>query len=80
MAQKQRIKKYKFGCCIISSAVGILVGGYIIKRFKVKESCAKATKLCAVFSGLTLVGGAAWFVPGCGEVDLAGVTALYRNR
>ena len=68
--------KSKFLC--ISG--GVLIGGLIVRRFKLKNSCKMSAKFCVIFQCISLWGGLSWLIPGCNELSLAGVSAPYFNR
>jgi len=61
-------------------SAGVLIGSYIVRRFKLQESCKMAAKFCVIFSMIGVFGPISWFVPGCDPVKLAGVTQPYHNR
>ncbi|KAK3749556.1 hypothetical protein QZH41_019697 [Actinostola sp. cb2023] len=59
--------------------LGVLLGSYLVRRFKVKESCKMAAKFCVFISMIGAFGPLCWFIPGCDPVNLAGVTRSYQN-
>ena len=59
---------------------GVLLGGYLVRRFDLKRSLKMAARFCVIASVFTVAGSSAWFIPGCGVPDLAGVTAPYSGR
>ena len=61
-------------------AGGVLLGGYLVRRFDLKRSLRMAARFCVIASIFTVAGSSAWFIPGCGVPDLAGVIAPYSGR
>lgn len=61
-------------------AGGVLLGGYLVRRFDLKKSLRMAARFCVIASIFTVAGSSAWFIPGCGVPDLAGVIAPYSGR
>ena len=59
---------------------GVLLGGYLVRRFDLKRSLRMAARFCVIASVFTVAGSSAWFIPGCGVPDLAGVIAPYNGR
>ena len=62
------------------SAGGVLLGGILVRRFDLKRSLKMAARFCVIASVFTLAGSGAWFIPGCGTPDLAGVLVPYNGR
>jgi len=48
-----------------------------VRRFDLKRSLRMAARFCVIASVFTVAGSSAWFIPGCGVPDLAGVLAPY---
>ena len=59
---------------------GVLLGGVLIRRFDLKRSLKLSARFCVIASIFTCAGSSAWFIPGCGIPDLAGVIAPYNGR
>lgn len=59
---------------------GVLVGGFLVRRFDLKKSLKMAARFCVIASLFTVAGSGAWFVPGCGVPDLVGVTVPHKGR
>ena len=51
-----------------------------MRRFDLKRSLRMAARFCVIASIFTVAGSSAWFIPGCGVPDLAGVIAPYSGR
>ena len=62
------------------TAGGVVLGGILVRRFDLKRSLKMAARFCVVASVFTLAGSGAWFIPGCGTPDLAGVLVPYNGR
>lgn len=68
------------GTVLVPGTVGgVLIGGFLVRRFDLKRSLKMAARFCVIASFFTLAGSGAWFVPGCGVPDLAGVTVPYKG-
>lgn len=66
------------GVVLVPGTVGgVLLGGYLVRRFDLKRSLRMAARFCVIASIFTVAGSSAWFIPGCGVPDLAGVIAPY---
>ena len=63
----------------LNSTGGVFGGSCIVKRFKLRESCKKAAKCCVIFRFVAILTVFTWLIPGCGEINLAGVTTPYVN-
>ena len=62
-------------CLYIS--VGPLVGGFIVSKFNLKKSLKKSAFCCIVGQILVFVVPLAYLLPGCGNVNLAGLVVDY---
>ena len=83
--KREWVWSYFFNCInSVSIALfvsgGVLLGGYLVRRFDLKRSLKMAARFCVIASVFTVAGSSAWFIPGCGVPDLAGVTAPYSGR
>ena len=58
----------------------MVIGGIIVRRFDLKRSLKMAARFCVVAIVFTIAGCSAWFIPGCGTADLAGVIVPYNGR
>jgi len=58
---------------------GVVIGGIIVRRFDLKRSLKMAARFCVVAIVFTIAGCSAWFIPGCGTADLAGVIVPYNG-
>ncbi|KAK2570992.1 Solute carrier organic anion transporter family member 4A1, partial [Acropora cervicornis] len=68
------------GTILVPGTVGgVLVGGFLVRRFDLKRSLKMAARFCVIASFFTLAGSGAWFVPGCGVPDLVGVTVPHKG-
>ena len=64
------------GLIIVPSAgVGIVLGGYIIKRLKLGER--ESAQLALVCSGVSLLCFATLFITGCDSINLGGINIPY---
>ncbi|XP_048577987.1 solute carrier organic anion transporter family member 4A1 isoform X2 [Nematostella vectensis] len=71
---------FSIGAAIVPGMfIGIMLGGILVRRFKVRESCRMAARLLVIFSVVSMVGPTAWFIPGCDQIELAGVGRPYVN-
>jgi len=62
---------------IVGAAGGIVLGGVVVRRFNLKKSCRLSAKYCLIFQALSVWTAAAFIIPGCDEVNLAGVVKPY---
>ncbi|XP_029185386.2 solute carrier organic anion transporter family member 4A1-like [Acropora millepora] len=68
------------GTILVPGTVGgVLLGGFLVRRFDLKKSLKMAARFCVIASFFTLAGSGAWFVPGCGVPDLVGVTVPHKG-
>lgn len=58
----------------------MLLGGVLVRRFDLKTSLKMAARFLVIASMFTVIGSSAWFIPGCGVPDVAGITTPYKNR
>ncbi|XP_042574709.1 solute carrier organic anion transporter family member 5A1-like [Cyprinus carpio] len=66
------------GLIIVPSAgVGIVLGGYIIKKLKLGER--EAAKLAMICSGVSLLCFSTLFIVGCESINLGGINIPYTN-
>ena len=56
------------------------MSGYLIRRIKLTQTLLKAAKYCLIIKTITSLGGLMFILPGCSEVQLAGITKPYWNR
>ena len=59
---------------------GVLLGGVLVRRFDLKTSLKMAARFLVIASMFTVIGSSAWFIPGCGVPNVAGITTPYKNR
>ena len=52
----------------------------MVRALKIEESGRKSALLCFIFQLLSVTGPLAFLVPGCNEVNLAGMEVLYGER
>lgn len=64
------------GIVVPASIIGVLFGGWTIKRFNLKFSGQAKFSIVALLASLTLLIG---FLMGCPNVDFAGVTVQYES-
>lgn len=86
-----KILQLKFGLSAFFSGViigvilvpgtvgGVLLGGVLVRRFDLKTSLKMAARFLVIASMFTVIGSSAWFIPGCGVPDVAGITTPYKN-
>jgi len=68
------------GIAVIPGTIGgALLGGCLVRRFKLKKSLLMAAKYCLIIKVLTSFGGLQFIMPGCNEVQLAGIVQPYRG-
>jgi len=66
------------GIAILPGSIGgVLLGGYLVRRFKLKQSLLMAAKYCLLITVLTSLEGLQFILPGCNEVQLAGIVQPY---
>ena len=65
---------------LCSLVVGILGGAFLVRTFKMEESGRKSAFFCFIFQFFTLAGPLAFLVPGCNELNLAGLQVPYGAR
>lgn len=80
LKMKQQFKKKKkssvSGVIIVPSAgVGIVLGGYIIKKLKL--SARESAKLAMICSGVSLLCFSTLFIVGCESINLGGINIPY---
>lgn len=61
-------------------AGGTMLSGVIVRKFNLKKSCRLSAKCCLLFYALTIWTTTCFIVPGCDQVNLAGVIKPYFNR
>jgi len=64
---------------LVGASGGIILSGVIVRRFNLKKSCRLSAKYCVIFQFLTLWTLATFMIPGCDQVNLAGVVKPYSN-
>ena len=76
-----KIRKEKDFLLIIDPiAGGTMLSGVIVRGFNLKKSCRQSAKYCVIFQIFTLWTLASFMIPGCDQVNLAGVVKPYSNR
>ena len=73
-----RLSKNDFSV-FVSSVGGIFLGGFIVRKFDLKRSLKMAARFCVICQVFTIIGSGAWFIPGCGTPDLAGLLVPYNG-
>lgn len=56
---------------------GVFLGGLVVRRFKLKETLLMAAKCCLIIKVATIFTSLIWLIPGCDEVQLAGIVKPY---
>ncbi|KAJ7394332.1 hypothetical protein OS493_000136 [Desmophyllum pertusum] len=86
-----KILQLKFGLSPITAGIvigvvlvpgtvgGVVLGGILVRRFDLKRSLKMAARFCVIAQIFTIAGCSAWFIPGCGTPDLAGVLTPYNG-
>ncbi|XP_078375131.1 solute carrier organic anion transporter family member 4A1-like isoform X2 [Oculina patagonica] len=64
---------------VVGAAGGIMLSGVIVRRFNLKKSCRHSAKFCLIFQFITLWTISSFIIPGCDQVNLAGVVKPYFN-
>ena len=59
--------------------VGILFGAFVVRNFPIKSVCKKSASYLVVSQTLTIVTSFAILIPGCLNVNMAGVSTSYTN-
>ena len=59
---------------------GIVLSGFLVRRLNLKKSCKLSAKWCVIISIFSVWTALAFIIPGCDEVNLAGVVKPYHNR
>ena len=59
---------------------GVFLGGLVVRRFKLKETLLMAAKCCLIIKVATIFTSLIWLIPGCDEVQLAGIVKPYWDR
>lgn len=73
---KQNILSSVSGVIIVPSAgVGIVLGGYIIKKLKL--GARESAKLAMICSGVSLLCFSTLFIVGCESINLGGINIPY---
>ena len=57
-----------------------MLGGLLVRKFNLKKSCKLSAKYCLIFQLLASWTATAFIIPGCDELNLAGVVKPYHNR
>ena len=65
---------------ILFILVGVLGGSFMIRALKIEGSGRKSALLCFIFQLFSITGPLAFLVPGCNEVNLAGLEVPYGER
>ena len=78
LPQSNAITQQKFVGFFFSG--GIMLGGLLVRRFNLKKSCKLSAKYCLIFQILASWTATAFIIPGCDEINLAGVVKPYHNR
>ena len=68
---------HRIRCIYFYFVGGIVLGGVVVRRFNLKKSCRLSAKYCLIFQALSVWTAAAFIIPGCDEVNLAGVVKPY---
>ena len=59
---------------------GIVLGGFLVRRFSLKKSCRLSAKCCLIIQLLSVWTSIAFLIPACDDINLAGVVKPYYNR
>ncbi|EDO34618.1 predicted protein, partial [Nematostella vectensis] len=63
-----------------SVSLGLLIGSYLVRRFRVRRSCHRAARLTFFLQILGIWGALNMLIPGCPYSNYAGVDVAYDNR
>ncbi|XP_028408706.1 solute carrier organic anion transporter family member 4A1-like [Dendronephthya gigantea] len=63
-----------------TTVVGVLIGSFIARQFSVKSVCKKSALYTAISQIFTIAMPFAILIPGCLNVNMAGVSTVYRDR
>ncbi|XP_078383103.1 solute carrier organic anion transporter family member 4A1-like [Oculina patagonica] len=64
---------------VLCATGGTMLSGVIVRKFNLKKSCRLSAKCCLLFYVLTIWTTTCFIVPGCDQVNLAGVVKPYFN-
>ena len=64
---------------ILIILVGIIIGSSVLKRFALKDVCKKAALLIFILRTLGMISPLSFLIPGCNNINLAGVTTSYNE-
>lgn len=67
-------------CLIFFNIVGVFAGSFIVRALKIEESGRKSAFLCLIFQLFSIIGPLALLMPGCKEINLAGLEVPYGKR
>ena len=59
---------------------GILFGAFVVRTFSIKSICKKSAFYLVVSQTLTIIMSFAILIPGCVNVNIAGVSTSYADR
>ncbi|XP_028408691.1 solute carrier organic anion transporter family member 4A1-like [Dendronephthya gigantea] len=63
-----------------TTVAGVLLGSFVVRKFSVKSVCKKSALYTAVSQITTIIAPFAILIPGCLNVDMAGVSTVYTDR
>ncbi|XP_028408742.1 solute carrier organic anion transporter family member 4A1-like [Dendronephthya gigantea] len=63
-----------------TTVVGVLFGSFVVRQFSVKNVCKKAALFNVFLKILVIVAPFAVLIPGCTNVNMAGVSTIYSHR
>ncbi|XP_068755616.1 solute carrier organic anion transporter family member 4A1-like [Montipora capricornis] len=64
---------------LVAASGGIVLSGFLVRRLNLKKSCKLSAKWCVIISIFSVWTALAFIIPGCDEVNLAGVVKPYHN-
>jgi hypothetical protein len=64
----------------IHCIVGILFGAFVVRQFPIKSVCKRSAFYLVVSQTLTISMSFAILIPGCQNINMAGVSASYTER
>lgn len=62
---------------LVGATGGIFLSGVIVRRFNLKKSCRLSAMCCLFLQLFTVWTAATFIIPGCNQIELAGITKPY---